>query len=83
MLSKRIGYKCAIQKFVLASKLGGASSDGFYEKYQGKYPNMALMKLKASKKLKGYSIITSQEEAKRCMDILMEDTRDKIAAWDT
>jgi DNA polymerase-1 len=44
---------------------------------------MALFNLKASKKLKGYTIITEKNEAKRCVDILMEETKDKIVACDT
>lgn len=83
MLSKQIKYRCAIERFVLASKMGGTSADGFYEKYQGKYPNMALATLKASRKLKGYTIVTGKEEAKYCVDILMKDAKDKIVACDT
>jgi hypothetical protein len=71
MLNLQIKFSQAIEKYVIASKLGGCSAEGLYEKYKGKYHNMALANLKASKKLKGFTIVTEKDEAKRCVDILM------------
>lgn len=59
MLTKFIAYRAAIEKYVIASKLGGSAVDGLYEVYKGKYANIALAQLKLSGKPKGTTIISN------------------------
>jgi hypothetical protein len=50
-------YRFSIENFVLATRIGGASSDELYGLYKGKYFNQALHELKNSNKLRGTTIV--------------------------
>ena len=77
----------------IASRIGGYSADGLYEKYAGGFVNQDLIffKEKAYKSsragdkkkeiLPGVNIVTTKEECEKCVEILMKSQA--IVAWDT
>lgn len=83
MIKLRHFYKFSIDNYVLSSKIGGSSADNFYELYKGKYPNIAMFNLKASNKLRGTTIVTDEQEARHCLNVLLTRCRNKTVACDT
>lgn len=71
----------------ISSKMGGSSKESLYDVYAKKFHNKDLEDFKAKvyssdNLLPGVNIITTPEECKRCVDILM-NSEEAIAAWDT
>lgn len=72
---------CALNRFVIPSKIGGSSTDGIYERYIT-FANSSLLALSANPPT-GTTIVTSADQTKKVMEILMKETKNKIVAWDT
>lgn len=83
MIKLRNLYRFSIENYVLASRIGGSSEDNFYDLYKGKFVNTALFNLKKSNRLKGTTIVTNENEAKQCLEILLNRCKNKIVACDT
>jgi hypothetical protein len=61
MLKLKNFYRFSIENYVLATRIGGASSDELYSLYKGKYFNQALHSLKESNSLRGTTIVVNKK----------------------
>ena len=86
---------CVTNKiYSLSSKIGGSSQDALYDQYAGKFHNQHLehFKVKLMQEnpltiegkfcIPGVNIITTPEECKKCVEVLMKNNK-TIVAWDT